>query len=319
MAKVLITGAGGFVGQSLCAAMRERGTEFVPVLRTPLPSQPQAHIVAEIGPATDWLGCLTDVQVVVHLAARVHKLADGSGDYLSQYRRMNVDASLNLARQCVQAGVTRFIYLSSVKVNGEFTSQRPFFADDAPAPRDAYGISKCEAEQGLRRLAQEPGLELVVIRPPLVYGPGVKANFLALMRMVARGLPLPLASVRHNRRSLVFVGNLVDLILHCMEADTAAGQTFMASDAHDVSTAELIGALAKAMGRRHVLFPVPPALLRVVARLLGKQGAAERLLSSLQVDIQSTEKILGWRPPYSFEVGIARTVQHFLEGRGTGQ
>ncbi len=319
MTTLLVTGAGGFVGHALCAMLQERGIGFVPVIRTPAPSLPQACIVADIHPGTDWQACLRGVSVVVHLAARVHKTEDGTADRLREYRLINVEATLNLARQCVAAGVRRFVYLSSVKVNGESTAARPFHADDAPAPCDPYGISKCEAEQGLRRLARETRLEAVIIRPPLVYGPGVKANFLALMRCVERGIPLPLASVRDNRRSLVFVGNLADLIVRCASAEAAAGHTFMASDECDVSTAGLIAALARAMGRGHALFPVPPALLRAAASLLGKGGVAGRLLDSLQVDIQSTKNILAWRPPYSFEDGIDRTVRHFLESRGSRQ
>lgn len=314
MTKLLVTGAGGFVGQALCALLQQRRIDFVPALRGPQPSLPQACIVGDINPATDWQPCLAGVDVVVHLAARVHRLEDGSADHLPEYRRMNVDATLNLARHCVRAGVRRLVFLSSVKVNGEATTAQPFTAGDAPAPHDPYGISKCEAEQGLQRLAAETGLELVIIRPPLVYGPGVKANFLALMRWVQRGLPLPLGSVNHNRRSMIFVGNLADLILCCAYHAAAAGHTFMASDGHDVSTAELIRALALAMGKRAALVPAPPWLLRAGADLLGKRAIAERLLGSLQVDMQATRDVLGWQPPVSFEAGIAQTVQAYLAG-----
>ena len=317
MAKMLVTGAGGFAGQALCAALQAQDIDFIPIVRARLPSLPQARIVKDINPSTAWLGCLTDVGVVVHLAARVHVLNDASIDPLRDYRLGNVEATLHLARQCVKAGVRRFIYLSSVKVNGESTTTRPFFADDAPAPLDPYGISKFEAEQGLRKLALESGLELVIIRPPLVYGPRVKANFLALMHAVKRGVPLPLASVRENRRSMIYLGNLLDLILRCSVDDAAIGQIFLASDGHDVSTAGLIAAIAGAMGKRPRLFPTPPLLLMGAAALLGKRATAERLCGSLQVDIEHTRQVLAWTPPHSFEAGIEQTVRHFLEAHGS--
>lgn len=312
MGKILVTGAGGFIGQALCGVMRQNALDFAPVTRRANAILPEARIVEDINPATDWRGVLADAGVVVHLAGRVHRMEDGASDRLVEYRIANVEATLNLARQCASAGVGRLIYLSSVKVHGASTTGRPFSAADAPAPVDPYAISKWEAEQGLQQLARETGLEVVVIRPPLVYGPKVKANFLALMRLVKRGIPLPLARVE-NHRSMIYVGNLADLILRCATAERAAGQTFLASDGHDVSSAELVQALALAMGRRPPLFAVPQGILKTAARLLGQRALAERILGSLQVDIQATRSTLGWFPPHSFTVGIERTVKDFLE------
>ncbi len=314
----MVTGANGFVGQALGRLLQSQALAWRPVLRQANPALPDA-LIMDIGPDSDWLPNLTDVQCVIHLAARVHMLnEDGAGaispiSAISAYRRMNVDATLRLARQAAQAGVTRFVYVSSIKVNGEATSlARPFSLRDTPSPSDPYGISKWEAEQGLAQIAAETGLQVVVIRPPLVYGPQVKANFLQLLRWVRRGWPLPLGSV-DNRRSMIYVGNLVHLILLCAQHPAAAGQTFLASDGMDVSTSQLIRSVARAMHRRAPLFACPPALLRATARLLGKTPVAERLLGSLQVDIAATRQILAWTPPVSFDAGIAATVDSFQQ------
>lgn len=308
---VLVTGASGFVGQALCAGLLDSGIKFLPVTRIGTMPISGATIVRNIQPSTDWWADLEHVGAVVHLAGRVHIMRDSSLDPLSAYRRANVDATMNLASQCAAAGVRRFIYMSSIKVNGELTTVQPFSESNIPAPEDPYGISKYEAELGLRKLSQETGLEVVIIRPPLVYGPSVKANFLQLMRWVRRGIPLPLASV-DNRRSMVFVGNLVDLIIRCLRHDAASGRTFLVSDDRDVSVEELIRYLAGAMGRRPMLFPLPQGALRLAAQLIGKGQAAGRLLDSLQVDIEFTKRVLQWTPPYSFEIGIESTVRHFL-------
>jgi nucleoside-diphosphate-sugar epimerase len=309
--KVLVTGANGFIGQALCISMREKNIDLVPVVRETVASLPNALIIENINPSTDWHAALVDVSVVVHLAARVHVLKDLSSDPLRDYRIANVDATLNLASQCVRCGVKRFIYLSSIKVNGESTTIRPFSAFDVPNPTDPYGISKCEAEQGLKNIALQTGLEVVIIRPPLVYGPKVKANFLQLMRLVRRRIPLPLANVG-NRRSMVFVGNLVDLIIRCITCNTAVGHTFLVSDGHDVSTTALINSISLAMGKRPMLFSMPPNVLILAANVIEKKFIAERMLTSLQLDIEFTKDTLGWEPPYSFEIGIDQTVKHFL-------
>lgn len=309
---VLVTGATGFVGQALCEGLLDSGIKFLPVMRTGTMPLSGATIVRNIQPSTDWRADLENVEAVVHLAGRVHIMRDSAFDPLSAYKRANVDATMNLASQCAVSGVRRFVYLSSIKVNGELTTVQPFSESDIPAPEDPYGISKHEAELGLRKLSQETGLEVVIIRPPLVYGPRVKANFLQLMRWVHRGIPLPLASV-DNRRSMVYAGNLVDLIIRCLTHDAAPGRTFLVSDDHDVSVAELVRHLAGAMGRRPMLFPLPQGALRLGAQLVGKGQMAGRLLDSLQVDIELTKRVLQWTPPYSFVAGIETTVRHFLD------
>lgn len=237
-------------------------------------------------------------------------MQDRSADPLAEFRRVNVDGTLNLAWQAAAAGVRRFIFVSSVKVNGESTqADRPFTADDQPSPADPYGLSKFEAEVGLSAVASQTGMELVIVRPPLVYGPGVKANFAAMMRWVARGVPLPLASVTQNRRSLVAVENLADLLVRCLEHPAAAGQTFMVSDGEDLSTAELLMRLNRAMGRSPRLFPFPPSILYLGAEVLGRGGVAGRLLDNLQVDISKTQTLLDWRPPLGVDEALARTVR----------
>jgi nucleoside-diphosphate-sugar epimerase len=243
---------------------------------------------------------------VIHAAARAHIMKDEVADPLAEYRRVNVDGTLNLARQAAAAGVKRFIFISSIKVNGEQTPLgQPFTADDTPAPEDAYGISKWEAEQGLQQLATETGMEVVIIRPPLVYGPGVKGNFASMIKLVAKGLPFPLGAI-HNQRSLVAVDNLVDLIITCIDHPVAANQVFLAGDGQDLSTTELLRGVAKAMGKPARLIPVPSSLLMLGATLLGKKAVAQRLLGSLQVDIAKARNLLGWEPPVSVEEGLER-------------
>ena len=246
---------------------------------------------------------------VLHLAARVHIMDDPASDPLAAFRKVNTLGTLNLARQAAATGVNRFVFVSSIKVNGEGTQPGSVFhGDDTPAPLDPYGISKHEAEIGLRQIAAATGMQVVIVRPPLVYGPGVKANFAAMMRAVQRGLPLPLASVTHNRRSFVALDNLVDLLITCLDHPAAANQTFLVSDGEDLSTADLLRRLGKAMSRQARLFPVPPALLQVGANLLGKGEVSQRLLGNLQVDISHTRETLGWTPPITVDEGLRRAV-----------
>jgi UDP-glucose 4-epimerase len=231
---------------------------------------------------------------------------------LSEFRRVNVAGTLNLARQAAAAGARRFVFISSIKVNGEATHARPYRADDVPAPVDAYGLSKHEAEQALRKVSQQTGLEVVIIRPVLVYGPGVKANFLTMMRWLHRGVPLPLGAI-DNRRSLVALENLVDLICTCLSHPAAANQTFLVSDGEDLSTAALLQRTATALGTRARLLPVPPRMLEAVARVLGKPDVAVRLCGSLQVDITKTRELLEWAPPSSVDTALKHTARHFLD------
>jgi len=233
-------------------------------------------------------------------------MKDELADPLAEYRLVNVEGTLNLARQAAAAGIKRFIYISSIKVNGESTPLgKPFLSSDIPEPEDPYGVSKREAEQGLMQLAADTGMEVVIIRPPLVYGPGVKGNFATMIKLIDKGLPLPLGAV-HNKRSLVGVDNLVDLIIRCIDHPAAANQVFLAGDGEDLSTTELLRGVANAMGKPARLIPVPVGLLQLSATLLGKEAVAQRLLGSLRVDITKTCELLDWRPPYTVEEGLQR-------------
>ena len=316
---ILVTGASGFVGKGLCAALvknqKVRGA-VRNLLAGDLPNGIEL-VGGEVAPDKTWAEALTAVGVVIHCAARVHIMNDQVAEPLIEFRRINVDGTLNLARQAAAAGVRRFVFLSSIKVNGEQTEPGlPFTADQQANPSDPYGVSKKEAEDGLRALAQETGMEVVVIRPPLVYGPGVKANFLAMMRWLSRGVPLPFGSVTGNRRSLVALDNLVDLIVTCIDHPAAADETFLVSDGEDLSTAELLRRMGRALGTPARLIPVPVGLLNLGATMLGRSGVAQRLCGSLQVDITKTRELLGWSPPVSDDEGLRRTALHWLNTQG---
>jgi UDP-glucose 4-epimerase len=261
---------------------------------------------------TDWRQALGTCQVVVHLAARVHQIHESSHDAIRAYREMNVDVTVNLARQAADAGLRRFVFVSSVKVNGESSGRHPFAATDTPNPQDPYGQSKWEAEQRLQELGSNSGMEIVIVRPPLVYGPGVSANFLRLMQLIRSGMPLPFGMIR-NKRSLVGLDNLVDFLILCTSHPAVAGKVWMVSDQHDISIGELSRVIAAAMGKPARLLPIPPALLRVTAILMGKRDVATRLLDALQVDTTPANELLGWKPPVLLEEGIQRTVRHFLD------
>jgi nucleoside-diphosphate-sugar epimerase len=262
-----------------------------------------------LGGNADFRNDLRDVEIVVHLAARVHLLADSAKDPLQEYRAVNVEGTRVLAEQAADAGVKRFIFLSSVKVNGEQSNVgRPFIETDVPLPQDPYGISKWEAEQCLWDVAKKTGMEVVIIRPPLVYGPGVKANFAALMRAVQRGYLLPLGAV-HNQRSLVALDNLVDFIIVCASHPLAANKTFLVSDGRDMSTTQLIRGMAQAAGVSARLLSVPVSLLRAAASLFEKTEAINRLCGNLQVDISTARQLLGWIPPIAVEEGLRRAMQ----------
>ena len=307
---VLVTGATGFVGQTLVRRLvSHEGHEVRCAIRKQrdgLEGTTHVHVVGEVDASTDWQRALVDVDCVVHLAARVHVVRDHCHDPLMEFRRVNTKGTLNLARQAVLAGVKRFVFISSVKVNGESTNPGKAFSEaDAPNPQDAYGRSKQEAEQGLRQLSADTGMEVVIIRPPLVYGLGVKANFASLTRAVQRGWPLPLGAV-HNQRSFVGIDNLVDFIVTCLEHPAAANETFMVSDGEDLSTPDLIRRMARAMNRPARLLPVPVWALQAGASLLGKGDAVQRLCGNLQVDISKSRTLLGWNPPISVDEGLRR-------------
>ena len=288
---MLITGGTGFVGKALVKRL------------SALPVR-----LATRADSAGWEKVLVGINTVVHLAARVHVMQDTEADPLTSFRAVNVDGTLNLACQAAAAGVNRFVFISSVKVNGEFTPFGSAFTEaDAPNPQDAYGQSEHEAEQGLRQLSVDTGMEVVIIRPPLVYGPGVKANFAALMRVVQRGWPLPLGAV-HNQRSLVALDNLVDFIITCITHPQAANQAFLVSDGQDLSTTELVRGMAQAAGVPARLLPVPVWALQAGASLLGMGDAVQRLCGNLQVDTSKARSLLGWVPPVSVEEGLRRAM-----------
>lgn len=303
--KALITGATGFVGMALCDRLAASGYGVVPAVRS-TSGLPNEVVVGNLDASTDWRPALIGCEAVVHLAARVHVMDDTAQAPLALYRATNTDATLNLARQAAQAGVRRFAFVSTIKVNGEGRDEA-YRESDVPAPEDPYAISKWEAEQGLWRIAEETGLEVVILRPPLVYGPGVKANFLRLMQWVKKGWPLPLGAVR-NRRSLLYLGNFVDAIRVCVVHPAAAGQTFLLDDGEVVSTPQLIRAVARAMGRPARLLAVPVGVLAFAGALLGKRAAVARLAGSLYVDSSTIRSRLGWTPPYTMEAGLEATV-----------
>lgn len=312
---IAVTGANGFVGQALCADLTRSGHAVRPLVRT-LAAGPAAAasstdgtvIVGDIHSGTDWSIALQGVHCVVHCAARVHVMHETAADPLTQFRAVNTEGTRALARQAAAAGVRRLVYVSSIKVLGEHSEPRRPFTTDSPAdPQDPYGQSKWEAEQALHQLARETGLEVVVVRPPLVYGPGVAGNFRQLVRLVASGIPLPLGAI-DNRRSLIALDNLVSLLRLCVGHSAAPGQTFLASDGDAPSTPRLVQGLATAMGRQARLWPVPVAWLMAAGRLTGHRAQVERLVQSLEVDDRHTRRELGWAPGVTFEEGLRRAV-----------
>lgn len=309
---ILITGVTGFVGQALSNKSAHYGFPVRGALRKPGDSSSnfQPIVMGEINGETVWLNAFQDVDVVIHLAARVHIMHDDSSDPLTEFRAANTAGTAHLARSAAAAGVKRFVYVSSIKVNGEATHGTHKFAEsDQPAPQDPYGISKYEAEQALQRIAQETGLEVVIVRPPLVYGAGVKGNFAQMLKVISKSVPLPFASIK-NLRSFIYVENLVDALIVCATHPNAAGQTYIVSDGEDISTPDLLRQLATAMNVPCRLFPCPPGLLRCAGNLIGKSAQVERLLGSLQVDSGKIRRELNWQPPYTLQQGLQATVQN---------
>ena len=309
----LITGANGFLGRAVLSVLEERGIPVRGAVRTSVGGHNVA--VGDIGPNTDWLSALEGIDTIIHTAARVHVLDDTADDPLAAFRKVNVAGTRRLAEQAAQLGVRRLVFISSIKVNGETTglgkSCVAFTSFDRPRPEDAYAQSKWEAEQALYETAAHTDLEVVVIRPPLVYGPGVKANFLSMMCWLYREAPLPFGSV-HNKRSMIALDNLVDLIVTCVDHPNAANKIFLASDDDDLSTTELLQRMARALGKTFRLFSVPVWLLKVAAMLIGKRDVAQRLLGSLQVDISNTKEVLDWVPPLTVDQAIVETAEDFL-------
>lgn len=319
--RVMLTGATGFVGSALAATLAASATYAVRcVSRRPVQGLPGEQVViGGLGPDAvwdrAWALALQSVDVVVHCAARVHVMDERDTDPLTAYRQVNVEGTLALARQAAAAGVKRFIFLSSIKVNGEATDATgAFTAHDEPAPSDPYSLSKWEAEVGLREVARTTGMQLVIIRPVLVYGPGVKGNFNSMMNWLHKGVPLPLGAIR-NQRSLVALDNLIDLIVTCIEHPAAANQVFLVSDGEDLSTTELLQQIASALSKPARLIPVPAPLLEWVAAILGRRAMAQRLCTSLQVDMTQTCATLSWRPPVSLHQGLKRAADAFLRSK----
>ena len=312
MKTVLVTGANGFVARALCAELVGRKYSVRGVVRDSSSldgSGCEVVTVTDIDATTEWKDALTGVDTVIHLAARVHVMREPLADPLAEFRRVNVAGTEHLARCAAASGVKRLVYVSSIKVNGEATQgDKKFTASDAPAPQDPYGVSKWEAEQALYRVAAEAGLEVVIVRPPLVYGPGVKGNFAQMLNGVAKRIPLPFAAV-NNRRSLIYVGNLADALITCATHPGAAGQTYLVCDGEDISTPDLLRQLAAGMGISSRLFPFPAALLRLAGKLTGKSQQLERLLGSLRVDGDKMRTDLNWTPPYSLRQGLQATAE----------
>ena len=306
--RFLITGASGFVGRSLCVEAIRRGLCVRGAVRSPhpLPAGVEPAIAGPIDGKTDWTDVLKDVDVVIHLAARVHVMHETAGDPLAEFLEVNLHGTANLARQAAQAGVKRLVYVSSIKVNGESTEAHPFSESDNPNPQDPYAVSKWQAEQALQQIAQETGLEAVIVRPPLIYGPGVKGNFISLLAAVDKGIPLPLASVR-NKRSLIYLGNLADALIVCASHPAAAGKTYLVRDGEDVSMPELVRQMAISLEKPARLFPLPVGLLRGLGSLFGKLASVERVVGSLRVNDDLIRKELGWKPRFTLQQGLQAT------------
>lgn len=316
--RVLVTGANGFIGKAVCADLPPRGYRVRGAVRKNPDMGPsaEAHYLAmgEMDETTDWTAALAKVDSVVHLAARVHLMQETAADPLAEYRRINVALTLNLARQAAALGVRRFVFVSSIKVNGESTPVgQPFTTEDEPRPQDPYGISKLEAEQALMQLAGQTGMDVVILRPVLVYGPGVKANFQAMMRWLRKGVPLPLGLL-DNRRSLVSVDNLVDCIAACLHHPAAANQIFLVSDGEDLTVKALLQRTAAAFNRRARLLPVPKFVIGTAGRVLGREAITQRLCDTLQVDISKTRRMLDWEPPVSIDDALKKAAQRFRAG-----
>ena len=314
---ILVTGPTGFVGQALVKRLLAEGRHAVrTVLRQEhitFPPGVECVKIPGLEADIDWAAAVSEIDILIHLAARVHVMSDNAEDPLATFRQINVEGTLNMARQALESGVKRFVFVSSIKVCGnETASGHPFTETCEPTPADPYSVSKLEAEKALSALTGDTAMELVIIRPPLVYGPGVKANFLAVLQWLKRGVPLPFGAI-YNRRSLVGLDNLVDFICTCIEHPAAADEIFLVSDGEDVSTSELLRRTAKAMGLNARLFPVPAWIINAVAKATGKGDMAQRLLGNLQVDISKAQKVLGWNPPFSLDEELTKTAHWFLQ------
>jgi nucleoside-diphosphate-sugar epimerase len=311
-----VTGANGFIGRPFCITAIKRGWSVRGTSRHPtdkalvFPEELVTTVVQTLDGKTDWTSTLKDCNIVLHLAARVHVMAETSVDPLYEFRRINVQGTLNLARHAVVAGVKRFIFVSSIGVNGEETYGDPFTDKSKTRPHSPYATSKYEAELALKILTAETGMELVIIRPPLIYGANAPGNFGSLLRWLSSGVPLPLGAI-NNMRSFIALDNLIDLIIVCLTHPDAANETFLVSDGEDVSTTELLRRMGSAMGKPARLIPIPVSMLKLAASIIGKSDVAQRLCGSLQVDINKTRQVLGWTPPLTLDQGLKRAVENF--------
>ncbi|WP_066015304.1 UDP-glucose 4-epimerase family protein [Endozoicomonas atrinae] len=314
--KILLTGASGFVGSNLSSALDQKNIRHIDALRSGKNNSCEGqYFIHSIDGNTSWEKAFNKVNIVVHTAARVHVMAETHHDTFAEFRRVNVDGTLNLARQAAKAGVRRFVFISTIKVNGETTVDGYTFNEiNTDPPENPYALSKYEAENGLREIADKTDMEVVIIRPPLVYGPKVKANFLSLMKLSDTPIPLPFGAI-HNKRSMVYVGNLVDFIIKCIDYPAAANQTFMVSDGEDLSLSALLRTMRVALGRPARLFSIPASLFQMAGRLSGKSGVVDRLIGDLQVDSAKARNLLGWNPPFTAQQGISATIAAYLEGK----
>jgi len=319
MKRIFITGANGFVGNALAHQLGSQGyrvTRFIHRPKSQSANEPGENVViGDLEELIDWGQILESLDIVIHLAARVHIMKDTLIAPFSEFQKINTDATLNLARSAAQSGIKRFIYLSSIKVNGEQTTPgKPFSEVDPPAPEDAYAISKLEAEHGLHEIAQKHNLEVVIIRPPLIYGPGVKANFLSMMEWLNMGIPLPLGAI-DNKRSLLGLDNLLNFIVTCIEHPAAANEVFMIADGEDLSTTELLRRVGNALGKSVRLFSIPQKFSEIGLQIMGKRSLRQRLFGTLQINITKANELLGWNPPYSIEEGLRKVAQDFIRSK----
>jgi UDP-glucose 4-epimerase len=313
---IVLTGGSGFIGRNLVETLKYRKIFrlFMIGRNMPLEVDTDKFYSRSIDSKENYSDFLKNKDIVIHCAGRVHIMADRSSNPLEAFREVNTYGTLNLARQAAEAGLKRFIFISSIKVNGEFTElDKPFKPDDEFIPKDHYGLSKYEAEIGLHKIAKETGMEVVIIRPPLVYGPGVKANFSSMMKWMNKGFPLPLGGIKGNKRSLVSVDNLVDLIITCIDHPKAKNQTFLVSDDDDVSTSQLLANMAIALDTPNRLLPISSSWFTLAAKLIGKPEVSQRLCGSLQVDVSKTKQMLNWQPCYSSAECMKKTANAFLE------
>lgn len=308
----ILTGGSGFLGSAILHELIKKKIDVIQISRLENKASSKVIYIDAIDGETGYGLKDYKFDVVIHCAARAHIMNDTCNEQLAEYRKVNTEGTLNLARQSVLAGAKRFIFISSIKVNGESTSGRAIYSStDEPAPQDPYGISKAEAEVGLLQIAKETGLEVVIIRPTLVYGAGVKGNFLNLLKLSSSNFPLPFGAIR-NARSMVYLGNLVGLITTCIDHPNAAGKVFLASDGDDVTLSRLVCMIRKAMGKPALLLPVPAFIFKLLGCLIGKAAVVDRLVGNLQVDNRDAKHYLSWQPPYSVEYGIKATVCDYM-------